>query len=183
MTKTIIHDEAPKFIDLPMPELTFDPQATSYVAIYDMVTSEHSLFTSTADDFHNPTAVMAHFDRAVAREPDLDRSHLAMKAVAEAHHNYVSAETFYDETLFNTVRTTVFWLTQVEQNNWLFVIRDPFGEVSLDYVPATNATEFHAWVYSQGKQAVLDVVNELIAESPEEFREFAEQNGVRVLLH
>lgn len=141
--------------------------------------SEHSLFTCEADDFVRPEAVMTQFDREVAQQGEMPRDVFALSAVAAAHHAFVTG----NEAESDLLRAYTYILTEVEQHPWLFVVRDPRGETTLFHAPVKNAAEFHAWVYSAGKQAVLDIVNEIVAEDPESFAEYVSENGLRVSLH
>lgn len=177
----MIQSESPRFIDLPMPKLRFDKNAKSYVAIYDVVASEHSLFSCTADDLVDPVASIRRFDQRAAAQIGLDRRDVAREILAKAHHNFVALP-FHNEAMCDQVRGLTFILTEVEQHPWLFVVRAPQG-TRLFRVPVKTARQFHTWVYSEGKQLVLDIANELVARDPEGFAEFAAEYGKTISLH
>ena len=177
----MIHSDSPRFIDLPMPRLRFDKNAKNYVAIYDVVTAEHSLFNCDADDLADPVATMTRFNQRAAAQVGLDRRDIARDVLAKVHHDFVALP-FHNEAMCDQVRGLTFILTEVEQHPWLFVVRAPQG-TRLFRVPVKTAKQFHTWVYSEGKQLVLDIANELVARDPEGFAEFAAENGHMVALH
>lgn len=155
---TTTNSEAPRFIDCPMPELTFDKDAVNYVAIYDVVTSEHSLITCSADDLVDPAAPLAHFDRVAAGQIGLDREDIAMELLSLIHHEYVAAPVL-DENILNRLRVGTYVLTEIEQHPWFFIVRAPHA-TSMFRVPVCNAKQFHKWLYTKGKQALLDIAND-----------------------